>query len=89
MGLVLLLEGRLAPRGRLEEYRRVHRLVTHGPYAWRHWRLGLGLGVVAPLLILSISSAQPLWAVAAALALVGMYVEQDVLVRAGQALPIS
>jgi len=89
LGLGLLCEGRFAPTGRVEEYRRAHRLVTHGPYARRHWRIGIGAGVVLPLLILTLSSAQPVWAVAATLALVGIYVEQDILVRAGQVLPIS
>ena len=34
---VTLLEGRAAPAGRTEEYHRVARLVTRGPFAKRHW----------------------------------------------------
>jgi formate-dependent nitrite reductase membrane component NrfD len=86
--LITLLEGRLAPRGREPEYKRVARLVSHGPFAARHWIVGVGLGVFLPAGLLLLSPG-PGWTVAALLALVGLYVEEDVLVRAGQALPIS
>lgn len=94
VGLVLhlgltLVEPRLAPRRREEEYRRAARLVSHGPFARRHWVLGVGLGIVATILLLLQFMPPLLWAAGAALALVGLYVEEDILVRAGQALPIS
>ena len=48
----------------------------------------MALGAVLPLALLA-SSHPAAWAAAGVLALVGLAVEQDVLVRAGQALPIS
>ena len=85
----MLVEARLAPRRREEEYARVVRLVSHGPFARRHWVVGVGLGTIAAI-GLSLFFVPPtlLWA-ASILALVGLYVEEDILVRAGQALPIS
>jgi Ni/Fe-hydrogenase subunit HybB-like protein len=85
---LILLEGRYAPQGRRDEYARARRLVTHGPYALRHWGLGVIAGAAVPLLLL-LPDAQALWNGAALLALLGLYSEQDVLVRAGQALVIS
>jgi len=88
-GAFVLLEGRLAPRKRREEYRRAHDLVAEGPWAARHWRFGVLLGILAPLLLLAIPGLEALAPLAAVLALYGLWVEEDVLVRAGQALPIS
>jgi Fe-S-cluster-containing dehydrogenase component/formate-dependent nitrite reductase membrane component NrfD len=84
----LLSAGRLAPRGREAEYHRVERLITHGPYAMRHWIWGVGLGIAVPLVLLTVPTPLGL-AAAGLLALVGLFVEEDILVRAGQALPIS
>ncbi|HED66508.1 MAG TPA: 4Fe-4S ferredoxin [Planctomycetes bacterium] len=87
-----LVEGRMAPRKREVEYERTHRLVSDGPFARRHWRVGVGLGIILPLLLLAVpvgTLAQPFFLAAALLALIGLYVEEDLLVRAGQALPIS
>jgi formate-dependent nitrite reductase membrane component NrfD len=80
-------EGHMNPPGRVDEFRRAVRLVTRGPFARRRW-LGVILGIVAPAALL-ISDLPGLWLIAAALALVGLLVEEDTLVRAGQALPIS
>jgi len=85
---LLLSEGARAPEGRGAEYRRAARLVTHGPFSRVHWGLGLFLGAVVPAGLLLIDTP-PLWLAAALLALVGLFFEQDTLVRAGQALPIS
>ena len=82
-------ESFLAPRRREREYRRASRLLTHGPFARRHWWIGVVLGAVLPLLLLAFPLPAFAWWSAAALSLVGLYVEQDTLVRAGQALPIS
>jgi len=81
-------EGRRAPRGRATEYARAVRLVSHGPFALARWTFGVALGAVLPLALLA-SSDPAAWTAAGVLALVGLAVEQDVLVRAGQALPIS
>lgn len=86
--LFTLFESRLAPVGREEEYTRASRLLTHGPYARRHWTIGVGLGIVLPMLLLFVPSLD-VWPLAGLLALVGLAVEEDLLVRAGQALPIS
>ncbi len=83
------LEGRCAPAGREKEFHRAARLITHGPYAKRHWREGVLLGIVLPLILLSIFSNPLLLLVAGGFALYGLWVEEDVFVRAGQALPIS
>ena len=97
-GLVLhlgwaLFEHRLAPRGREKEYERATALVTRGPFAARHRVVGLGMGVAGPLVLLVLGGVFGgeafLGPMAAMLALAGLYVEEDILVRAGQALPIS
>ncbi|MCP3919955.1 MAG: polysulfide reductase NrfD [bacterium] len=80
-------EGRLSPPGREAEYARTVRLVSHGPFAKLHWAVGVGLGTFLPMVILLAYPA--LLPVAGILALVGLWVEEDVFVRAGQTLPIS
>lgn len=86
-GLFLLVEGRLAPRGREEEYERTSRLITGGPFAKLHWGVGLGIGVLVPMLILMLApGAAP---IAGLCALIGLWVEEDLMVRAAQLLPIS
>ncbi len=85
--LAILLEGRMVPKGREEEYARAARLLSHGPYARMHWGVGVALGILLPLAILA--GSPPLLPVAAILALGGLLVEEDLFVRAGQALPIS
>jgi Fe-S-cluster-containing dehydrogenase component/formate-dependent nitrite reductase membrane component NrfD len=87
--LFLLAEGMLAPSGRRPEFRRAARLTSHGPYARTHWTAGVGVGVVLPLLLLAAPQPSWVWAVAGAAALAGLWVEEDIFVRAGQALPIS
>jgi Fe-S-cluster-containing dehydrogenase component/formate-dependent nitrite reductase membrane component NrfD len=88
--LILTLgEGALAPRGREREYARALDLVKRGPYARLHWGVGVLAGAVLPALLLLLPGFQPLAPLCGALALAGLWVEEDVLVRAGQALPIS
>ena len=87
--VLTLLEGRMAPRGREKEYARAVRLVSHGPYARRHWGVGVLLGGVIPAGLLCLTTAPVVVVVAGLAALVGLASEEDVLVRAGQALPIS
>jgi Fe-S-cluster-containing dehydrogenase component/formate-dependent nitrite reductase membrane component NrfD len=86
--LFLLLEERLAPRGREKEYRRASRFLSHGKLARTHWSLGVGLGIAVPIVLLLFAPAV-LTPVAAALALVGLWIEEDLFVRAGQAQTIS
>ena len=87
--LLILLEGRLAPCRREEEYRRAARLVSHGPYARRHWAVGVGAGILLPIPLLMTTPSPCLWPLAGAFALIGLCTEEDILVRAGQALQIS
>jgi len=87
-GAFTLAEEHLAPAGREAEYHRAARLLTRGPYAYLHWPVGVGFGLVMPLGML-LFGPPALFAPAAALALLAMLVEEDLLVRAGQALPIS
>jgi len=83
------IERRLAPRMRRAEYHRASRLVTHGPFAALHWVVGIGIGILLPLALLVVPLPSVALAAAALLALVGLYVEEDILVRAGQAQTIS
>ncbi len=87
--LFMLAEHRMAPKGREKEYARTVHLVTHGPFATRHWILGFIVGCTAPIALLALQAGVALAAVAGVLALVGLWVEEDVFVRAGQTLPIS
>jgi Fe-S-cluster-containing dehydrogenase component len=85
---MILAEGRLAPRRRREEYARALRLLTHGPYARRR-RLALLLGIALPLLLAALPIGEFRWPIAGAVALAGLFLEEDLTVRAGQALAIS
>lgn len=84
-----VVEARLAPARREVEFARAARLLSHGPFSRRHRWLGLILGVALPIVLLLLFMPPLVWSIGAALALVGLYVEEDLLVRAGQALPIS
>ena len=83
--LMTLFEGRLAPKNRESEYRRTSHLITHGPYKVGHWGVGVVAGILLPMALLSGGLTVP----AGVLALVGLWTEEDLLVRAGQVLPIS
>jgi formate-dependent nitrite reductase membrane component NrfD len=84
-----LAEPWLAPEKREREYRLASHLVTRGPWALQHWALGVALGVVVPLVLLVAVGSPAASVTACVLALAGLAVEENVLVRAGQALPIS
>lgn len=87
--LLVLTEGRFSPKGREPEFARTIGLVKRGPYANLHWRFGVGLGIALPILLLLFAPATAAVLAAAVLALVGLGIEKDILVRAGQALSIS
>ncbi len=68
---------------------RAARLITRGPYRVRFW-WGIVVGGTAVPLVLLVISPQPWAAVAAAvLGLFGLWLWEDIWVRAGQALPLS
>ncbi len=86
-GVFLMLESKLAPTKREAEYARVLALVKSGPFSRLHWLGGVLFGTLVPITILALYPAGSM--VAAALALIGLWIEKNTLVRAGQALPIS
>ncbi len=86
--LVVLLESRMAPARRGGEYARASALIERGPFARRRYLLGIALGIVVPSLLLTVPHPAA-WSVAGAVALIGLWVEEDILVRAGQAPAIS
>jgi len=68
---------------------RAARLITRGPYRVRFW-WGVVVGGTAVPLVLLVVSPQPWAAVAATvLGLFGLWLWEDIWVRAGQALPLS
>ena len=87
--LTQLKELALAPKGREEEFLRAVHLITHGPFAQRHLWLGKVVGILIPVLLIDLGGPGWMFGLAGALALVGLWSEEDILVRAGQALPIS
>jgi len=79
---------RLAPRGREKEYARTVALIKRGPYSKEHAFVGLLLGIILPMTLLVF--ANPLGCQLAGVGvLIGLWSEKSLLVRAGQALPIS
>jgi len=86
--LFTLTESWMAPRERAGEYARAAALLTAGPYAARHAWIGILGGILLPSLMLL--STQPLaWSSAGATTLLGLWVEEDLMVRAGQTPAIS
>jgi Fe-S-cluster-containing dehydrogenase component/formate-dependent nitrite reductase membrane component NrfD len=68
---------------------RTARLITRGPYRGAFWGGVVGAGLVAPLALL-LNPSLPLPSSAAALlALAGLWLWEDLWIRAGQALPLS
>ena len=88
--LQLILGGlgsRMSPRRREDEYRRVWALLTRGPFAKLH-RLQSLLFFVG-MIAVALPGAAIISAAGAALILIALTLEQDTLVRAGQASSIS
>ena len=78
---------RMAPAKREQEYERVYRLIARGPFAIRHrWIRAM---TAVTLVLFAIPGSWIPWSAAAGLALVILALEQDTLVRAGQAESIS
>ena len=86
--LVLQWAGpKMAPEKREEEYARVYRLIQAGPFATRHKWTMVAMAVSIPLF--AVPGLPVAWGFAAVMILAALALEQDTLVRAGQALPIS
>ena len=77
-----------APAGRRPEYEKALRLLSDGPWAARQRWITQVIGGVVPIVLVIASGNAVVLAVAGALALIGLYNEQDVFVEAGQAQPI-
>jgi Fe-S-cluster-containing dehydrogenase component/Ni/Fe-hydrogenase subunit HybB-like protein len=87
--LLIAIEPLLAPPSREAEYHRASRLLTRGPFAARRYAMGIVIGIVLPVALLAAPNTGGTWVLAAVLVLYGLYVEEDTLVRAGQAQTIS
>ena len=70
------------------EAARAARLITRGPYRTRFWWGVMVGGILLPIVLL-MSGLYPAAALAAILALAGLWLWEDLWVRAGQALPLS
>ena len=91
LGLLLfytVFDAQLAPKGREEEYARTLALLKRGPFAKEHAFVGLLCGMILPMVLLVFGSELGCQ-IAGVLVLVGLASEKSLLVRAGQALPIS
>jgi Fe-S-cluster-containing dehydrogenase component/formate-dependent nitrite reductase membrane component NrfD len=85
---------RAAPRGREAEFRRVVATTATGPFRSRRRAADVvGFYLAMPLLVIGpqvpTAGDAVFWTAGAVLVLIGLALEQDVLVRAGQAVPIS
>jgi hypothetical protein len=68
------------------------RLITHGAYRVRFWAGVVAGGVLAPIILLLADASLGLGAlpvVAALLALAGLWLWEDLWVKAGQSVPLS
>jgi len=68
---------------------RTARLITRGPYRVRFWWGIVVGGTLVPLVLLVASPRPPAAVAASVLALGGLWLWEDIWVRAGQALPLS
>jgi formate-dependent nitrite reductase membrane component NrfD len=82
--LVLDLFG---PHGTVD-VRRAARLLTHGPWRWTFLGGVLAAGVVAPLALMLAATSLATTA-AALLALAGLWIYEDLWIKAGQSVPLS
>jgi formate-dependent nitrite reductase membrane component NrfD len=62
-------------------------LITRGPWRARFWGGVVALGIVLPALLVWVGPASAL--VAAMLAMAGLWVYEDLWLKAGQSLPLS
>jgi len=68
---------------------RAARLLVRGAYGGRFWGGVVGAGIVVPILLLAGPFFPGSSILAALLALAGLWLWEDLWVRAGQALPLS
>ena len=66
---------------------RAARLITHGPWRRQFWLLTVVLGTLLPIVMMWVNP--PAAAFGALLALFGLWVYEDIWIKAGQSLPLS
>jgi Ni/Fe-hydrogenase subunit HybB-like protein len=86
-GLVIFAET-LTTQASQDAARAAH-LLTRGAYSGRFWGGVVGAGIVVPILLLTGPFLPGNSILAALLALAGLWLWEDLWVRAGQALPLS
>jgi Fe-S-cluster-containing dehydrogenase component/formate-dependent nitrite reductase membrane component NrfD len=89
VGLAVMLAEIFIPHAD-EDARRAADLLKRGALSRPFWSLAVGAGIVLPLIFLWTSAGAPVvQASASALALAGLWVFEDLWIKAGQALPLS
>ena len=75
-----------------EDFRRAAELILRGELSRRFWVVVVVLGTILPLVLLALgitARAPALIAVAAILGLFGLWVFENIFIKAGQAVPLS
>ena len=67
---------------------RAARLITRGSLSTRFWAGVVGIGIVIPIVLIALSMVQAVL-LARILALVGLWIYEDVWIKAGQSIPLS
>jgi formate-dependent nitrite reductase membrane component NrfD len=84
----LLLAAELSAFHPTHDAARAARTLTHGSFSGRFWAGVVGGGLAAPALLLLVPWPGA-WSLAAVLALAGLWLWEDLWVRAGQTIPLS
>jgi Fe-S-cluster-containing dehydrogenase component/formate-dependent nitrite reductase membrane component NrfD len=90
-GLVMILI-ELALPAMSEDFQRAAELILRGELSRRFWVVVVALGTILPLILLGLgiaARAPALLAVAAILGLFGLWVFENIFIKAGQAVPLS
>ena len=66
---------------------RAARLITRGPWSGRFWGGVIVIGIVAPIALVATGPAPAV--LGALLALLGLWIYEDLWVKAGQSIPLS
>ena len=69
------------------DVRRAAALITRGPMKTSFWLGVVALGIIGPFVALLTIGAIPI--LAAALALIGLWIYEDLWIKAGQSIPLS
>ena len=91
IGLVMILI-ELALPAMSEDFRRATELILRGELSRRFWLVVVVLGTILPIVLLGLgiaADAPTLTAVAAVLSLFGLWVFENIFIKAGQAVPLS